>query len=72
MSGIKRGRSEPIGVDVAVAVARPRTSAQTLRLAHPLVRTTSAFELTAVGALLLSALGLWLLVIPLELLRFAA
>jgi hypothetical protein len=51
---------------VAIAVASPVL--QTLRLARPFVR--SPFETLAAGMLLLSALGLWMLVIPIELLGF--
>jgi hypothetical protein len=57
---------------VAITAASPRTDVKSLRLAHPLVRTGSPFEVTAVGGLLLSAVGLWMLVIPIELLSLAA
>jgi hypothetical protein len=51
------------------AVATPRTDVKSFRLAHPAVRTTTGFELTVSALLTLSAAGLWLLVLPLELLR---
>jgi hypothetical protein len=37
------------------------------RLAHPVVRSSSTFELTALAALSCAALALWLVVLPLEL-----
>jgi hypothetical protein len=54
------------GTKVAIAVARQRTN-KTLRLAQPAVRPTSRIELTGVLALALAAAGVWLFVIPLEL-----
>lgn len=60
---------QPIGPSVALVVAPP-TTVKTLRLARPHIRST--FESVAVGALLLSALGLWMLVIPIELLGLVA
>jgi hypothetical protein len=55
--------------DVAIAMARP-TAHKTLRLARPFSR--SSFESAILGALLLSALGIWMLVIPIELLGLVA
>ena len=54
---------------MAIAVASPNAY-KTLRLARPSGRSTA--ETAAMGALTLSALGLWLLVIPVELLGFLA
>jgi len=52
------------------AIATPRTDVKSFRLAQPVGRTTSGLELTASAVLVLAAAGLWLMVIPLELLRF--
>lgn len=57
---------------MAIAFAGTRTDVNSLRLAHPVIRTSSALEVTAAGGLMLSAFALWLLVIPLELLGFVA
>ena len=54
------------------AVAGTRTDVKSFRLAHPAVRATSGVELTASALLTLTAAGVWLLVLPLELLRLAA
>ena len=64
MSGIKSATHESDAAAVAIAVASPVL--QTFRLARPFVR--SPFETLTAGVLLLSALGLWMLVIPIELL----
>jgi hypothetical protein len=53
------------------AVATLRTDVKSFRLAQPPVRP-SATHLTACTTLTLSAAGVWLLVLPLELVRFAA
>jgi hypothetical protein len=37
---------------------------------HPIVDATSAFEVTAFAVLFLAVLGIWLLVLPLECLKF--
>jgi hypothetical protein len=50
-------------------MASPRAH-KTLRLARPYSRST--FESTMLGVLMLSALGIWMLVIPIELLGFGA
>jgi len=55
---------------VAVAVASPRTNVQTLRLAQPAIQSTSPLQVTAAAVLTLAAGGIWLFVLPLELLRF--
>lgn len=68
-SAIKPRPSSTDGAIVAIAVASPSTL-KSFRLAGSSVRST--FETTAVGALVLSAFGLWLLVIPVELLGFVA
>lgn len=57
---------------VAIAIASAKADVKSLHLAQPLIRTTSKVEVTAAGALLLSALGLWLLVIPIELIGLVA
>jgi hypothetical protein len=54
---------------VAIAVASP-SAHKTLRLARPYSRST--FESSILGVLLLSALGIWMLVIPIELLGVLA
>ena len=54
------------------ALATPRADAKSFRLAHPAVRATSGLELTASALLTLAAAGVWLLVLPLELVRFVA
>jgi hypothetical protein len=55
-----------------LAVATPRADVKSFRLAQPAVQATSGIKLTAFATLSLAAAGIWLLVIPLELLRFAA
>jgi hypothetical protein len=55
-----------------LAFATPRADVKSFRLAHPAVRATSGVELTAFATLSLAAAGIWLLLLPLELLRFAA
>ena len=45
---------------------------KSFRLAHPAVRATSVVELTASALLTITAAGVWLLVLPLELLHLAA
>jgi hypothetical protein len=57
------------GEAMAIAV-EPATTVKTLRLTRPFVRST--VESTAVAGLFLSAAGLWLLVIPIELLGLVA
>jgi hypothetical protein len=49
-------------------VAAPTTSADlhTFRLAHPVVRSSSRFELTALALLSIVAMTLWLVVLPVE------
>lgn len=54
------------------ALANPRADAKSFRLSQPAVRAASGVEVTAFAILSLAAAGVWLLVIPLELLRFAA
>lgn len=54
---------------VAIAVPSSRTDLKTLRLAQPVIETTSRVEVTAVVVLALAAAGVWLCVLPLELLR---
>jgi hypothetical protein len=66
-SGIELAVRRGDGEGVAVAVA-PTRNIRTLHLAQPLVQTGSWFEGAALSALLLTAAGLWMLVIPLELL----
>jgi hypothetical protein len=52
---------------VALAPARPNV--KSFSLVHPIVDATSAFEITAFAMLSLAALGIWLLLLPLEMLR---
>lgn len=54
------------------AVPLIRSDVKTLRLAHPVVRRSSRVELTAFGVLTVAATGIWLFVLPLELLAFLA
>lgn len=54
------------------ALANPRADVKSFRLSQPAVRAASGVEVTAFAILSLAAAGVWLLVIPLELLRFAA
>jgi hypothetical protein len=68
VSGIKSATNVPDVGSVAIAVASP--ALQTFRLARPFVR--SPFETLTAAVLLLSALGLWMLVIPIELLGFVS
>jgi hypothetical protein len=70
-TGIK-GRERSADEAHVLARAYLRADARSLRLAQPAIRSTSRFEVTAVGGLLLSAAGLWLLVIPVELLGLIA
>ena len=49
-----------------VAAARARSELHSFRLAQPVVRRSSRLEVTAVLALLVVSLTLWLLVIPAE------
>jgi hypothetical protein len=49
-----------------VAVTPTRTDLHSFRIAHPVVRTTSRFEVTAAASLTVMAMVLWLLVLPLE------
>jgi hypothetical protein len=58
--------------DVELAVATPRTELKTFRLAQPAVQVTSKLEVTAATSLTLAAVGIWLFVIPLELLQLVA
>jgi hypothetical protein len=53
-----------------MAIAVEPTTVKTLRLTRPFVRST--VESTTVACLFLSAAGLWLLVIPIELLGLIA
>ncbi len=55
---------------LATATARP--DVKSFSLAQPFIDATSGFELTAFALLTLSAAGIWLLLLPLELLRIAA
>jgi hypothetical protein len=57
--------SEPM-----VALAASRTDVKSFSLTHPIVDAASRFEVTAFAALTLAALGIWLLVLPLEFLKF--
>jgi hypothetical protein len=52
---------------VALAVAHPKPEIKTLKLAQPILRSTSLLEVGAVGLLTLAGAGIWMLVIPLEL-----
>ena len=61
-----------MALHVAIAVTRPNTNAKTLKLARPLVRSITLFEVGVVGLLTLAGAGLWVLVIPLELVGFFA
>ena len=49
-----------------LAVASNRADLHSFHLAHPVVRRSSRFELTAVLSLSMCAMTLWLLVIPVE------
>jgi hypothetical protein len=69
MSGIKPAVGRPDERRVAIAVASP-SAYRSLRLARPFSR--SGFESAILGALLLSAVGIWMLVIPVELLGVLA
>ena len=53
------------------AIAIPRTDVKSFRLA-PVARTTSGVDVTAHAVLSLAAVGVWLMVLPLELLHFVA
>jgi hypothetical protein len=55
-----------------LAIAASRTDVKSFRLAQPAVRATSGVELTAFATLSLAATGIWLLVLPLEILRAVA
>jgi hypothetical protein len=55
-----------------LAVSTPNGDVKSLRLARPVVRTASGAEVTAFTVLSLATAGVWLLVLPLELLRLAA
>ena len=57
---------------MAIALTGTRTNVRTLRLAQPAVRPRSSFDLSAVAVLALAASGIWLFVLPLELLRLVA
>jgi hypothetical protein len=48
-------------------VALSDSDLHSFRLAHPLVRRSTRFEITAIAALTIAAFTLWLLVLPLEL-----
>jgi hypothetical protein len=62
--------SETPGADTGavIAVVHPRADLHTFRIAHPVVRTASRFELTTVALLVMIALSLFAVVVPLELL----
>jgi hypothetical protein len=49
-------------------VAAPDTSAElySFRLAHPVVQRSSSFDVTALAALSIMAMTLWLVVVPIE------
>ena len=49
-----------------VAVATTRSDLHAFRLAHPVVRTTSRFDLTAITVLSVAAITIWVLVLPAE------
>ena len=49
-------------------MVQPRADLHTFRIAHPVVRTSSRFELTTVALLVMVALSLFAVVVPLELL----
>jgi hypothetical protein len=53
-----------------VALTPTRADAKSFSLAHPIVDATSAFEVTSFAVLSLAALAIWLLVLPLEFLKF--
>jgi hypothetical protein len=49
-----------------VTLAPTRTDLHSFKLAHPIVRTTSRFDLTALAVLSMTAITIWLLVLPAE------
>jgi hypothetical protein len=51
---------------IAVAVATTRSDLQSFHLAHPVIRATSRFDLTAVAVLSILDITIWLVVLPLE------
>jgi hypothetical protein len=55
-----------------LATATSRPDVKSFSLAQPFVDATSGFELTAFALLSLTAVGVWLLLLPLELLSIAA
>lgn len=52
--------------------APARTNVRSFRLAQPVVQASSWPEFSACALLTLAAVGVWLLVLPLELLRLLA
>jgi hypothetical protein len=49
-----------------VSAAMTNSYLHSFRLAHPVVRSSTRFELTALAVLSMAAITLWLLVVPLE------
>jgi hypothetical protein len=49
-----------------MAIATAPTDLHSFKLAHPIVRTTSRVDLTALGVLSIVAITIWLLVLPVE------
>jgi hypothetical protein len=47
-------------------VSAAATDLHSFRLAHPVVRTTSRVDLTAITVLSIAAITIWLLVLPAE------
>jgi hypothetical protein len=49
-----------------VVPAATRSDFHSFRLAHPIARSSTRFELTAIAVLSIAALTIWLFVVPVE------
>ena len=49
-----------------VAAPSPSAELHSFRLAHPVVQRSSSFDITALAALSIVAMTLWLVVVPIE------
>ena len=52
-----------------VALAPTRSDVKSFSLVHPIVDATSTFELSLFALLSLTAVGIWVFLLPLEMLR---